>query len=153
MNRVLLSFFMVIGSGTNISCAQVDVLGRSTKMPKPELEQVKPADFSYAKIYKEAVSVLSDPNKCSDCKSMSGTFMIFHDIHYGYSLSREDELQNSIIPVIVDKQVLKKFNDFFSEKSLLTNMGKRIYCECAGNSLNRYESTFYRIREARLFAR
>jgi hypothetical protein len=73
MNRSLSLLLLLITSGVTISCAQNDVPRRVTKMPKPELEQVNPADFSYTKVYQEAVSV---PKQCGECKPMSGTFMV-----------------------------------------------------------------------------
>lgn len=153
MNRTLSSILMLIASGATISCAQADAPRRVTKMPKPELEQVNPADFSYAKVYDEVVGILSGPEKCSDCKKMSGTFMVSYERHYGYSLNREHDLQESITPVFIDRDIKEKFDNFFSQENLARNVGKRIYCECTGDSLDRYGSVFYRIREARLYAR
>jgi hypothetical protein len=122
-------------------------------MPKPELEQVNPADFSYTKVYQEAVSVLSDPKQCGECKPMSGTFMVSYEMHYGYSLIREGDLQASIIPILIDEEVIRKFDEFFSEENLSRNVGRRIYCKCVGESLERYGGVFYRIRDASLFAK
>lgn len=153
MNSTLSSILLLILIGTTISCAQADVMKRAMKMPKPELELVDPAASSYAKVYEEIISVFRDQNQCRECDYMSGVFMTSYEMHYGYSLNKEDESQESIIPIFTDASVEEKFDQFFSQENLAKNAGKKIYCECVGDSLERYGTVFYRIRKARLFAK
>lgn len=144
---------LLVLSGTTLSCTQADAPGGIAKMSKPELEQVNPADFSYAKVQEEAENVLKNPSRCSDCKPLSGTFAVSYEMHHGYSLAAESGQPDSIVPILLDKDVKGAFDQFFAQENLAGIVGKRIYCECVGDSLERDGGIFYSIRKARLFAR
>lgn len=153
MNKSLSSTLLLVISGATISCAQADPPRRLTKMSKPELEKVRSPDFTYAKIYEEVSTILSAADRCYECRPMSGTFLVEYEMHYGYSVIKEDDLQKIMTPIFINKDDKRQFDNFFSQESLEKSTGKRIYCQCSGDSLERYGSVFYGIRNARLFVR
>jgi hypothetical protein len=80
-------------------------------------------------------------------------FMVFWTMDYGYRLNPDGDLDTVIVPEFESEDTLREFNAFFSNENLSLNVGKRIYCDCIGERFERDGAIFYKIREARLFAK
>lgn len=94
-----------------------------------------------------------DAGKCGDCEMSSDRFMVFYTLDYGYRLNPENDLDTIITPEFDGPGVEQAFNQFFSVQNLGLNVGKKIYCDCVGERYVRGGEVFYKIREARLFAK
>lgn len=81
------------------------------------------------------------------------TFMVFWTIDYGYRLNPENDPNVVITPEFDNKDVVQKFDLFFSNENLSRNVGKRIYCDCVGERYQKDGRDYYKVREARLFAK
>jgi len=78
--------------------------------------------------------------------------MVTWTIHHGYRLWVEDDRSTDIIPEFPDEAVEAQFNTAFSQDNLARQIGKRIYCDCAGERFEQFGRPFFTVREARLFA-
>ncbi|HYD86004.1 MAG TPA: hypothetical protein VEA80_00875 [Vitreimonas sp.] len=85
-------------------------------------------------------------------ESSSQLFLAFFSMDAGYTLSPVNDMNEVIVAEFEDENVLREFNEFFSNENLGRNVGKRVYCECAGNLSERAGGRFFTVREARLFA-
>jgi len=80
-------------------------------------------------------------------------FMVSWTIDYGYRLNPDNDQDTVITPEFGNGDVLQEFDRFFSNDNLSERLGKRTYCECYGKRYERHGAIFYKIHQARLFAR
>lgn len=80
-------------------------------------------------------------------------FMVFWTIDYGYRLNPDNDLDTIIIPEFESEDAAQKFDTFFSNENIDRRIGKRAYCDCVGERYERDGVNFYKIYEARLFAK
>ncbi|HRO03667.1 MAG TPA: hypothetical protein PLS69_08715 [Terricaulis sp.] len=79
-------------------------------------------------------------------------FFAAYTHHDGYTLSPPDNINEIIIAGFSNDDALQSVNRFFSTDNLQQHVGKKIYCECAGEWQQRNGQVFYLVREARLFS-
>ncbi|HZF42083.1 MAG TPA: hypothetical protein VEZ48_01590 [Sphingomonadaceae bacterium] len=92
-------------------------------------------------------------SKCGDCKMTKDEFTVSWTIHYGYRLHPVDDYDTIIIPEFPKDDVLQNFNQFFSNENLSQRLGKRTICACLGEHREEDGAIFYKVHEARLFAK
>jgi hypothetical protein len=80
-------------------------------------------------------------------------FIVIYTIDYGYRFRRESDPDKLIVPEFSDKSILNELDHIFSPDNMANYYGKKIYCDCAGELVEREGATFYNVKGGRLYAK
>jgi hypothetical protein len=75
------------------------------------------------------------------------TFIVFYDLHHGYKLARQDDVDRFVMPEFATEDVQAAISRFVWQDNP-THAGKRVLCECVGKWFERDGSAHFLILEA-----
>lgn len=115
--------------------------------PPPRPVVISPHDWS-------PEAAISDGSAtCGACRETTARFVVINELHFGFNLRPEGNIDTLIWPVFATPRVLTQFEQMFARDNIAALLGKRVYCDCTGVRYRLADTGIFRITDARLFAR
>ena len=83
-------------------------------------------------------------------QAVTAIFIVVWTMDYGYALYKPDDLDHQVIPEFANPNALQSFDSFDYDN--LHHIGKRIVCDCTGETYVRDGVQFFRISSAQVHA-
>ena len=79
-------------------------------------------------------------------------FGVIYTVDYGYAVAPEHD-PTALMPVaFADRELARQFDDFFSSENMSKIVGKRVLCDCSGETVVRNGKRLYLLERGRIFA-